>query len=244
MKGRLYQYRRGAPGVHDAIRLKEGEKVQIIIFRGPSLPGPGVVADMTFAKPDGSFEMRLPPGLHYLSLPNSQKSDGTYRLPYCDMGEPCTEERCGPSTTEPPPSDQNPRGTNDGNRALRLSAVAAAAECGRKEGTENAKPASPQFAVPDALKEPKIVDYHVGKDEIGGMCLVRGEARSSRASTFRCTSIPSSVGELDGTDSSAAPRPTSRGNFSSSMCGISTPVKRGAARGMSSLHGGRGLPLR
>ena len=83
-------------GVHDPVRLKEGEKVQILVCYGPSLPGPGVVADMAFVKPDGTFELRLPPGLHYLELPNSQKPDGTYRLPYCDMGEPCTEEDAAP----------------------------------------------------------------------------------------------------------------------------------------------------
>jgi beta-lactamase regulating signal transducer with metallopeptidase domain/5-hydroxyisourate hydrolase-like protein (transthyretin family)/uncharacterized GH25 family protein len=96
VKGSLYQYRQGAPGVHDPVKLKEGEKLEIIVFYGPSLPGPGVVGDMTFVRPGGTFELRLPPGMHYLSLPNSQKADGTYRLPYSDMGEPCTEEDAAP----------------------------------------------------------------------------------------------------------------------------------------------------
>jgi beta-lactamase regulating signal transducer with metallopeptidase domain/protocatechuate 3,4-dioxygenase beta subunit/5-hydroxyisourate hydrolase-like protein (transthyretin family) len=96
VKGSLYQYRPGVKGVHDPVKLKEDEKLEIIVFYGPSLPNPGVVADMTFVRPDGTFELRLPPGLHYLSLPNSQKPDGSWRLAYSDMGEPCTEEDAAP----------------------------------------------------------------------------------------------------------------------------------------------------
>jgi hypothetical protein len=92
VKGRLIQYRAGQNGVRDPVQFEKGQTVQILAFRGPSLPGLGVVADLAFVKPDGTFQMRLPPGLHYLLLPNQPKADGTYRFHYCDMGEPCTEE--------------------------------------------------------------------------------------------------------------------------------------------------------
>jgi beta-lactamase regulating signal transducer with metallopeptidase domain len=169
VKGRLVQYRPGVNGVTDPVHLDPGVRLMLIAFRGPALPEPGAVTDAECVKEDGTFEMRLPPGLHSLQLLNNARADGTYRLPFADMGEPATEEDAArpfngihrvkireAETTEieisvwrPPTSLPKPK----------------------QSQVKGAGPAS-VVAVP-----PAIVDYHVNKDEIGGLCLERGEKR-------------------------------------------------------------------
>jgi beta-lactamase regulating signal transducer with metallopeptidase domain len=176
VKGRLYQYRPGVNGVHDPVKFKEGEKLEIIVFRGPSLPAPGVVADMAIARPNGTFELRLPPGLHYLQLTNYQKPDGTWRLPYSDMGEPCTEEDAAP----PQMSGLHRIKIREGQTTeIEISVFRPSPQKKADDKkTQNDKPASSAAAVAQLpTVSPKIVDYHLEKDAVGGLCLGRDEDR-------------------------------------------------------------------
>jgi beta-lactamase regulating signal transducer with metallopeptidase domain/5-hydroxyisourate hydrolase-like protein (transthyretin family) len=181
VKGSLYQYRQGAPGVHDPVKLKEGEKLEIIVFYGPSMPAPGLVADMTFVRPDGTFELRLPPGLHYLSLPNSQKPDGTYRLPYSDMGEPCTEEDAAP----PQLNNLHRIKIREGQTTeIELSVFRPLPP----QKTVDDKKARIEQRNPSQLAEaPKTIAERVARDEISGTCIDEKKApvRGAQVSLYR-----------------------------------------------------------
>ncbi len=195
MKGRLVQYRPGVNGVRDPVRLDPGVRLMLIAFRGAALPGPGAVADAEFVKEDGTFEMRLPPGLHSLQLPNNPRADGTYRLPYADMGEPSTEEDAArplnglhkvkikegetteieisvfrPKTAAPPTTDANKTQNEKTGAPANATTKPPAPVSGGVSQAPVAVAAAPSVS-------PKIVDYHLEKESVGGLCLQRGEAR-------------------------------------------------------------------
>ncbi len=162
VKGRLIDDLTGQPAL-----VGEDERVTIGVH-GPSRPWSGVAIEGFAVKTDGTFELRLPPGKNFVYV----------------AGGPFLVRKPGdPSATQDIRQIDVKEGTETTIefRVIRQVPMKQAPEKPAKKS-----PASTSGAVtrpaPVMLAEapsvsPKIVDYHLEKDAVGGLCLGRDEVR-------------------------------------------------------------------
>jgi hypothetical protein len=162
VKGRLIDALTGQPAL-----VGEDERVTIGVH-SPSRPLSGAAIEAFQVKTDGTFELRLPPGKYFVYVAGGpflvRKPDDPYANP--DVTQVDVKERTETTievrAIRQVPMKETPEKTINNPPAPTSGAVT--------------RPA-PAMVAEVPTVSPKIVDYHLEKDTVGGLCLGRDEAR-------------------------------------------------------------------